>query len=219
MIRINLITDIRPGIPFSGEGRFRFLGMTPEGFALLSFGGKLVQARVEGNASRLPAPGEWLRATIQKDGETIRLAQIERHSTPEQDRLPGVPKDILGVLAELMHPEELARAEQARLDAFPMSDFLLVPGTLRDGHKRARLRSGHGKTKSGPWYLMVRTSWPTLGEIGLLFFADNAEFRNAQVVITARDSDLRSRIEKELSGLDVRAQVVLAGEAIVDRSA
>ncbi|MBL8021638.1 MAG: hypothetical protein JNM27_18345 [Leptospirales bacterium] len=212
-IRLNLIADIRPGMtPFDAQNRFRYLGLTKDGLALLSFGGHVLRARIEGAVSRLPRPGDWIHANVEKQGNTIRLSQLTQPEAPHRDHTPEVPREVLGPLAELLHPGDHGDT------VYPFSDFFLVPGVMRDKEKRAKLKHGQGKTRTQPYFFTLRTEWPTLGEIGLLFYANNPEFREAHVIITTRSQAVRERIEPELQELPVLGQVLVSGEAILDRS-
>ncbi|MCE9600106.1 MAG: hypothetical protein K8S54_19255 [Spirochaetia bacterium] len=213
MIRLNLIADIRPGMtPFDAQNRFRYLGLTKDGLALLSFGGHVLRARIEGAASRLPQPGDWISATVEKQGNTIKLSQITKPETPHRETTPEVPREILGPLADMLHPEDHADT------IYPFSEFFLLPGVLRDKGKRAKLRQGQGKIRTKPHFFTLKTEWPTLGEIGLLFYANNPEFREAHVIIATRNQFVRERIESELVNLPIPGQVLVSGETILDRS-
>ncbi len=216
MIRVNLVTDIRPGLPQTGQERFRFLGLTPEGLVLLSHGGRLIQARVEGKAEKLPSPGDFLTVRVEQKKDRLELSTIKVERSTESGK-PDVPREILGVFAELLHRGEMPPSELTRLQAYPMSDFLVVPGALQDKKRKGSILGGHGKL-SGPYYFLLRTRFEHLGEIGLLFFSEHADFREPQVMLTAPNEYVRSRLTATLSSVKVSARVITSSEHVVDRS-
>ncbi|HMX57953.1 MAG TPA: hypothetical protein PKE49_15625 [Leptospiraceae bacterium] len=219
MIRVNLVTDIRPGLPQTGQERFRFLGLTPEGLVLLSHAGKLIHARMDGKPDILPAPGDFFTAKVKQAGDQLELSLLRAESSKSEARAPEIPREILGVFAELLHKDDLPAAEILRLHAYPMSDFLVVPGTLQEKKRRGSLQSGHGKL-TGPYYFLLRTRFDKLGEIGILLYADNPDFSGVRALLTAPNEYVRARLAERLRELrEIDGRVISNSTHVVDRSA
>lgn len=218
MLRVNLVTDIRPEIPFQEQGFFRFLGMAG-GQAILAHQGRILHARLEGKPDALPAPGQMFRAKMDREAGVIRIHQI----TPEEGpvvRAPEVPEKLVGVFAELVHGDEIQKSEIARLHAYPFSDLICVPGVLEDPkRRRARLTDGHARTKESPCYFLVKLEFARLGKVGLLFYSERFDFRDIRLVVSASPRS-RAEIEPGLGRIPgVQVSFVDSGTSLVDRLA
>lgn len=219
MLRVNLVTDIRPEIPFQEQGFFRFLGMAG-GQAILAHQGRILHARLEGRAEALPAPGQMFRAKMDREAGVLRIHEITPEPT-QTARTPEIPEKLLGVFAELVHGDEIQKTEIARLHAYPFSDLICLPGVLEDPSRkrRARLTDGHARTKETPCYFLVKLEFERLGKVGLLFYSDRFDFRDIRLVISAAPS-ARAEIEPGLGKIPgVQVHFVDSGSSFVDRLA
>ncbi len=219
MLRVNLVTDIRPEIPFQEQGFFRFLGMAG-GQAILAHQGRILHARLEGKPELLPAVGQMFRAKMDREAGVIRIHEITPESGPIQ-RSPEVPEKLLGAFAELVHGDEIQKSEIARLHSYPFSDLICLPGVLEDRtrRRRARLTDGHARMKESPCYFLVKLEFARLGKIGLLFFSERFDFKEIRLIVSASPS-ARAELETGLGRIPgVQVNFVDSGSSLVDRLA
>lgn len=217
MLRVNLVTDIRPEIPFQEQGFFRFLGMAG-GQAILAYQGRILHAKLEGKPENLPAVGQMFKARMDREAGTLRIHQITPEPGPKE-RIPEVPEKLLGVFAELVHGDEIQKSEMTRLHAYPFSDWIVTPGVLQDEKRKARLADAHGRTKESPCYFLVKLEFARLGKVGLLFFSERFDFKEIRLIVSALPES-RAEIEAGLGKIPgVEVHFVDTGRSLLDRLA